>query len=123
VIQRVTDVTGAEVEPDRIWDLFRTEYCDTTYCDTTYCDTTSRTVEPDGDSVTTLLSALRDRGVPAVIDQLIDAGTGRSTVCYARLLVDHRPVWGVGLAPAASAAGVAAVRAALRRSGVLMVAR
>ena len=123
VIQRVTDVTGAEVEPDRIWDIFRTEYCDTTYCDTTYCDTTSRTVEPDGDSVTTLLSALRDRGVPTVIDQLIDAGTGRSTVCYARLLVDHRPVWGVGLAPGVSAAGVAAVRAALRRSGVLMGAQ
>jgi 2-isopropylmalate synthase len=106
VIQRVTDITGAEVEPDRIWDIFRTEYC----------DLAGLTAEPDGDSVTTVLSAVCDRGVPAVIDQLIEAGTGSSAVCYARLLVDHHPVWGVGLAPAPP---VAAVRAALYRAGVL----
>jgi 2-isopropylmalate synthase len=110
LIQRVTDDTGAEAKPNRIWDIFRSEYC----------DITSRTVESDGDSVTTLLNTVNDRGVSAEIDRLVDASTGSSTVCYARLLVDHRPVWGVGLAPTASAAGVAAVRAALHRSGALV---
>ena len=109
VVQHVTDVTGAEVEPDRIWDIFRSEYC----------RPASVAIEPDGDPVTRMLSAARERGVPAEIDQLIEAGTGSSMVCYARLLVDQRPVWGVGLAPAAAAAGVAAVRAALHRSGAL----
>lgn len=113
VIQRVTDVTGAEVTPDRLWDIFRAEYC----------DAASLPAELDGSPVTALLSAVHDRGVLAEIDQLTDADTGSLAVCYARLLVDHHPVWGVGLAPTtAAAATVAAVRAALHRSGALAVA-
>jgi 2-isopropylmalate synthase len=128
VIQRVTDLTGAELEPDRIWDIFRREYCDP-----------GRTEEPDApghDSVTALLTAAHDRGVPTTVDQLIEdkgdfgdrfEGSGfessgfesGAAVTYARLLVGHRPVWGVGLAPDAPAAGIAAVRAALHRSGAL----
>jgi 2-isopropylmalate synthase len=110
VIQRVTDSTGTEVPPDRIWDIFRAEYC----------DTGSLPAELDGGSVTTLLSAVKHRGLRAEIDQLIDADTGSLAVCYARLLVGHRPVWGVGLAPTTAAvASLAAVRAALHRSGAL----
>ncbi len=109
VVQRVTDATGAEVEPDRIWDIFRAEYC----------DATNLTAGADCDSVTTLLGAAHDRGAPAEIDEIIDARTGSLTVCYVRLLVSHCPVWGVGLAPTTPAASVAAVRVALHRSGVL----
>jgi 2-isopropylmalate synthase len=105
VIQHVTDVTGAEVKPEFIWNLFCSEYCDT--------------AEPGCDSVATLLSAAHDRGTSAEIDQLMDAGTGSSAVCYARLLVDGRLVWGVGLAPTTPAAGVAAVRSALHRHAAL----
>jgi 2-isopropylmalate synthase len=93
VIQHVTDVTGAEVPPDRIWQLFRAEYCD------------------PGD----------DPAVPADAEaeaQLIETETPNSAVCYARLLAGGRPVWGVGLAPDAGAARAAAVRAARRRCAV-----
>jgi 2-isopropylmalate synthase len=113
VIQRVTDASGTEVAPERIWDLFRAEYCE---------HTSSLPPGLDGDSVTGLLSAAKDRGVRAEIDELIEADSGSLAVCYARLLVDHRPVWGVGLVPTtAAAANVAAVRAALHRSGALAV--
>ncbi len=109
-IQQVTEAASGELAPERIWEIFRAEYC----------GAASVPVELDGGSVTTLLSAVRDRGVIAEIDQLIHADTGSLAACYARLLVNDRPVWGVGLASTtAAAATVAAVSAALRRSGAL----
>jgi 2-isopropylmalate synthase len=111
LIQHVTDATGAEVGPERIGDIFRAEYC----------DAPSLAAELDGSPVTDLLNAVRDRGMPAEIDQLIDGDTGSLLVCYARLLIGHRPVWGVGLAPMAAIASMAAVRAAVHRSGALTV--
>jgi 2-isopropylmalate synthase len=113
VIQRVADATGAEVTPDRIWDIFRAEYC----------DATSIPAELDGNKLAELLSAMHDRGVPAEIDQILDADTGSLAVCYARLLVGERPVWGVGMTQTTAAnARAAAVRAALHRSGAFTAA-
>lgn len=124
VVQRFTDVTGAEVEPDRIWDIFRSEYCDLGQDD---CDLgpDDGDIGPDGDVVVDgLLGVLADRGVSAGIDRLVEAPTGRpsigSAACYARVLVDDRPVWGVGLAATTAGARGQAVRSALHRSGALV---
>jgi 2-isopropylmalate synthase len=116
VIQRITDVTGAEVEPDRIWDTFRAEYCDAgDGADLAMAD-------PDADDpVGALLAAVAERGVHAELDQLVRDGAGPATgaahACYALVLVDHHPVWGVGLGEASRSAAVAAVLAALHRGG------
>ncbi|MFJ9626111.1 2-isopropylmalate synthase [Streptomyces sp. NPDC101175] len=117
VIQRITDVTGVEVQPDLIWDSFLTEYVTTGEGPgpAVPADDTDDPVEP-------LLAALRDRGVRAAVDQLTPgpAGpdTGATHACYARLLVEDRPVWGVGLAESPRAAVDRAVRAAVHRAGV-----
>ncbi|MFK4102502.1 2-isopropylmalate synthase [Streptomyces sp. NPDC019531] len=116
VIQRITDVTGVEVQPDRIWDTFRTEYC------TGGRPGLPAPAEGADDPVEQLLAAARARGVRAEVDQLTpgEAGppTGAAHACYARLLVEDRPVWGVGLADTHRGAVALAVRAALHRGGV-----
>ncbi|HEU5270239.1 MAG TPA: 2-isopropylmalate synthase [Jatrophihabitans sp.] len=136
VVQRVSDVTGSEVEPDRIWELFRSEYCETNATVRTRCGTARaddpisvgvpglEPIEPEtGDPVGTLLTGLAGRGVRAELDRLIEDDTGIPSgtpkVCYARLLVDGRPVWGVGLAPTAPLASIKSVLAALYRAGAL----
>ncbi|MET9426898.1 2-isopropylmalate synthase [Streptomyces sp. NPDC003036] len=123
VIQRVTDVTGAEVAPDRIWDTFRAEYGDIG----AWAPFAARDADgggsddTDGDPIGALLAAVRARGVRAEADRLVhgEAGpaTGAAHACYARVLVEHRPVWGVGLGATAHAAAVRAVLAALHRAG------
>lgn len=114
VIQRITDVTGVEVEPDRIWDTFRAEYC-------TVGDPSAIPADDAEDPAEPLLARFRARGVRAEMDQLTPdtAGpaSGAEHACYARVFVEDRPVWGVGLADSHRAAVVLAVRAALRRGG------
>ena len=83
-------------------------------------------LQPDSGDVVVdgLLGVLADRGVSAGIDRLVEAPTGRpsigSAACYARVLVDDRPVWGVGLAATTAGARGQAVRSALHRSGALV---
>ncbi|OEJ24398.1 2-isopropylmalate synthase [Streptomyces agglomeratus] len=118
VIQRLTDVTAAEVEPGLIWDTFRAEYCD---MGGWACFAQPG---PDGDDpVDALLTLAREHGVHAEVDHLTGAAaepaTGAAHACYARVLVDHQPVWGVGLAPTPRAATVRAVLSALRRGGAV----
>jgi 2-isopropylmalate synthase len=115
VIQRVTEVTGTELEPGRIWDTFRSEYCDhhdvsvRTRCDgAPDCVEDSLFVTIDGlpmlevdsrdDPARALLHALQGRGVQAELTQL---------------------VWGVGMAATSSVAACKAVLSALHRAGVL----
>ncbi|MFI2369933.1 2-isopropylmalate synthase [Streptomyces sp. NPDC018833] len=116
VIQRVTDVTGVEVEPGRIWDTFRAEYCDTGGW------AGFAEAELDGDDpVGALLATLRKEGVHAELDQLVRDGAGPESgaehICYARAFVEHSPVWGVGLGATPQAASIQAMLAALHRSG------
>jgi 2-isopropylmalate synthase len=115
VIQRVTDLSGTEVEPGQIWRIFREEYCDTG-------DWTAFAAFASGDDpVEALLAAVRERGVDARVErQVRDAGgpgSGAAHVCYAQLLVADELVWGAGLGATSRAATVAAVLSALRRSG------
>ncbi|MCB5164170.1 2-isopropylmalate synthase [Streptomyces bambusae] len=115
VIQRVTDLSGREVEPGRIRDVFRTEYCDTG-------DWAGFAAFASGDDpVESLLAEVRACGVDARVEQTVcdegGPGSGTEYVCYTRLLVAHEPVWGVGLGATAHAAMVQAVLSGLRRSG------
>jgi 2-isopropylmalate synthase len=139
VIQRVTEVTGAELEPSRIWDTFRSEYCDADVSVRTRCDGAADcgedtlfvtvgglpTLELDGreEPAQALLHALERRGVQVELRQLIGADTGipsmNRQVSYAELSVDQRSVWGVGLAPTSSVAACKSVLSALHRAGVL----
>jgi 2-isopropylmalate synthase len=140
VIQRVTEITGTELEPGRIWDTFRAEYCDSdasvrTRCGDGFSDGAESTLFVTVNGISTfefdsrdnpveaLLSTLRDRGVEAEIKQLTGADTGipsvNRKVCYTELSVDQRSVWGVGMAPTESMAALKSVLSALHRAGVL----
>ncbi len=140
VVQRVTEVTGTELEPGRIWDTFRSEYCDNDITVRTRCaDGSSEGAEDslfvtvngaaamefDGrrNPVEALLSELSEHGVRAEVKQLIDADTGipsmNRAVCYAELTIEGRSVWGVGMAPTNSVASIKAVLSALHRAGML----
>ena len=115
VIQRVTDLSGTEVEPSQIWGIFRAEYCDTG-------DWARFAAFASGDDpVETLLSAVRESGVDAREEQLVrdggGPGSGAAHACYAQLQVEHELVWGVGLGATSRGAAVQAVLAALHRSG------
>ena len=115
VIQRVTDVSGREVEPDQIWDVFRTEYCDTG----DWSDFAA--VASGDDPVEALLTTARERGVDARVEELVPGGSGpvagSAHACYVQLSVAHKPVWGAGLGATAAEAAVRAVLSALHRSG------
>ncbi|MFF4060702.1 2-isopropylmalate synthase [Streptomyces sp. NPDC001668] len=115
-IQRVTDATGAEVAPGRIWDTFRAEYCDTGG----WAGFEGADLDGD-DPVGALLATLRAAGVRAEVDQLVpqEAGSasGAAHACFARTLVADRPVWGVGLGATPRDAAVQALLAALHRGG------
>ncbi|WP_307623197.1 2-isopropylmalate synthase [Streptomyces sp. V3I7] len=119
VIQRVTDVTGVEAAPGAIWAAFRSEYCDPG--DDTHFAKLADDSDGGDDRVAALLTAVREHGVDAVLGELTEAeagsATGAARVCYARLLVEGRPVWGAGLGASAPAAAVHAVLSALQRSG------
>jgi 2-isopropylmalate synthase len=140
VIQRVTEVTGTELEPGRIWDTFRTEYSDSdasvrTRCGDGFSDGAESTLFVTVNGISTfefdnrdnpvevLMSMLESRGVKAEIKQLTGADTGipsvNRKVCYAELSVDQRSVWGVGMAPTGSMAALKSVLSALHRAGVL----
>ncbi|GGT19540.1 2-isopropylmalate synthase [Streptomyces purpureus] len=115
VIQRVTDLSGKEVEPGQIWDVFRAEYGDTG-------DWAGfAAFASGGDPVEALLAEVRGCGVDAEVEQLVrdegGPGSGAAHVCYAQLLVAHEPVWGAGLGATSHAAAVQAVLSALHRSG------
>ncbi|MFG1914982.1 2-isopropylmalate synthase [Micromonospora sp. NPDC048898] len=115
VIQRVTDRSGTEVEPGRIWDTFRAEYCDPG-------DWAALAAGASGaDPVETLLGEVRERGVSADVAQLVsdEAGpaSGAAHVGYAQLLVADELVWGAGQGATPDAAIVQAVLSALHRSG------
>jgi 2-isopropylmalate synthase len=119
VIQRITDVTGVEVQPDRIWDTFLAEYC--TVGDQAVLPAPADDADDADDPVEPLLAALRARGVRAEVDRLTPGtagpAAGAAHACYSRVLVDDHPLWGVGLADSPRAAVVLAVRAALHRGG------
>ncbi|MBF6048835.1 2-isopropylmalate synthase [Streptomyces sp. NRRL B-1677] len=120
-IQQVTNATGAELEPQRIWDAFRAQYCDPGgWAGFTAPGTV--TGDDPGDAADAVLAAARERGVRAGTDRLEHDGAGSATgaahACYARILVEERPVWGVGLGASARAAAVNAVLSALHRSGL-----
>ncbi|MFL6137093.1 MAG: 2-isopropylmalate synthase [Frankiaceae bacterium] len=140
VIQRVTDVTGAELEPDRIWEIFRSEYCepgsavpawsaggavDRAGGSALVVHAGAATIELDGgdDSVATLLSALASLGVGVELAHLSGADTGVPygfpRVSYAQVVVDQRSAWGAGLAQTASSATLRSVLSALRRAGTV----
>ena len=136
VVQRVADGTGTELEPGRLWELFRAEYCEPGAAVRTRCagsdgsavfvavpGTAELELDDRDDPVGTLLGAVRGGGIRAELRQLTGAETGipggQRRVCYAEVLLDRRPVWGVGLAPTASIAAVRSVLAALRRGGAL----
>jgi 2-isopropylmalate synthase len=112
VIQRVTDVTGRELEPERIWEIFQSEYCETTAL---------APADDEGDPIEALLGEVVRSGVPAEVVSLIDAHTGMAhgfpRACFAHVVVGERAAWGVGLADVATDAAVRAVLAALRRAG------
>jgi 2-isopropylmalate synthase len=140
VIQRVTEVTGTELEPVRIWDTFRSEYCDNDVTVRTRCADGSSDGAEDSVFVTingatamefdarrnpveALLDELSEHGVRAEVKQLIHADTGipsmNRAVCYGELNIDGRSVWGVGMAPTNSPASIKAVLSALHRAGML----
>ncbi|MEN3308478.1 MAG: 2-isopropylmalate synthase [Micromonosporaceae bacterium] len=133
IIQRVTEITGTEVAPGRVWELFRSEYCEsnaavrTRGAGSTISVTVAGTATIELDSrdnpVAALLSALERRGVRAEVERLTGADTGIASgtpkVCYAELAVDQRSVWGVGLAPTAPIAALKSVLSALHRAGAL----
>jgi 2-isopropylmalate synthase len=139
VVQHVSDVTGSEVQPNRIWDLFRAQYCETNATVRTRCGSAGGAgadspisvdvpgldpIELGSDyPVAALLAALDSHGVRAELTRLLEADigipSGTPKVAYARLLVEGRPVWGVGLAPTAPLAGVKSVLCALHRAGAL----
>jgi len=137
VVQRVADGTGTELEPDRLWDLFRAEYCDSpasvrTRCaDASGAGTLSVTLPgapavelaDRDDPVPALLGALGRRGVRAEPTWLTGAETGlpagRRRVCYAQVRAGGRSAWGVGLAPTAAMASVDAVLSAVHRAAGL----
>ena len=134
-VQRVADSTGTELEPARIWAIFRAEYCEPGAAVRTRCAGVegavfvtvpgSAPIELDsgGDPVAALLDAVRAGGLDAELAQLSGAETGlpaaMRTVRYAELRVDRRPVWGVGLASTPPVAAVRAVLSALDRAGAL----
>lgn len=103
-VQRISDVTGAEIAPHQIWDTFRDEYCET-----------------DGPGET---DGPRPEAGPAQVDELVPGRAGSATgvahACYARLRIGGRVVWGVGLADSPLEASDGAVRAALFRGGALV---
>jgi 2-isopropylmalate synthase len=118
VIQRLTDVTGIEVAPDQIWDTFRAEYCDPGgWAGFAQLD------PHDDDPIGTLVDTVRRHGVQAEVGQLVRDGAGAASgaahACYALVLVDDHPVWGVGLGATSRGAAVHAVLCALHRSGVV----
>ncbi|MFL6129256.1 MAG: 2-isopropylmalate synthase [Mycobacteriales bacterium] len=135
VVQRVADSTGTELEPGRLWELFRAEYCEPGGTVRTPCTgdggavvvtvpgTAVFELDDRDDPVGTLLGAVRAGGTQAELRQLTGAETGIPAgprrVCYAEVLVDRRPVWGVGLAPTEPVAAVRSVLAALHRGGAL----
>lgn len=115
-VQRVTDATGVEAEPDRIWDTFRAEYCDTGgWAGYAVCE-----LDDGDDPVAGLLATVRDQGVHAEVDRLVRdtvaPTSGAAHACYVRMFVDDRPVWGVGLGATPQAAAVQAVLSGLNRS-------
>jgi 2-isopropylmalate synthase len=137
VIQRVTDVTGRELEPERIWEIFHAEYCEQDDAARTWSSGEGRTfvtvpglvtvaLDDCDEPVTALLDALAGRGVHVELKGLITAETGMAhsfpLACYAEVVVDERSVWGVGLADKPTAAAVGSVLSALRRAGALAVA-
>ncbi|MET7712486.1 2-isopropylmalate synthase [Streptomyces sp. NPDC005407] len=115
VMQRVTDLSGTEVDPGRIWDIFRAEYCDAG-------DWAGFAAHASADDpVEALLAEARAYGVDAHLEHLVrdenGPGSGARHVCYARLIVAHEPVWGAGLGASPDEAAVRAVLSALHRSG------
>jgi 2-isopropylmalate synthase len=139
VIQRVTEVTGTELEPTRIWDTFRAEYCDNDVSVRTRCDAAGNSIEDSlfvtvpalptleldsrDNPAQALLHALEGHGVHAELKQLVSADTGipsmNRLVSYAELGIEQRSVWGVGMAATGPVAACKSVLSALHRAGVL----
>ena len=139
VIQRVTEVTGTELEPTRIWDTFRAEYCDNDVSVRTRCDAAGNSIEDSlfvtvpglptleldsrDNQAQALLHALEGHGVHAELKQLVSADTGipsmNRLVSYAELGIEQRSVWGVGMAATGPVAACKSVLSALHRAGVL----
>ena len=121
-----------------IWDLFRSEYCETNATVRTRCGSAG-VAGADDPHLGRCARARPDRtgqrlpgrdpagraGQPRCARRTGPADRGRHRhpvrhpeVAYARLLVEGRAVWGVGLAPTAPLAGVKSVLSALHRAGL-----
>ncbi|WP_232534386.1 2-isopropylmalate synthase [Plantactinospora sp. KBS50] len=142
VVQRVTDAGGGEVEPDRMWEIFATDYLVDhqpapavvvhRYSTATIEGKVEIDVEVSTGGTRRSLSATGTGPIDAYVNALAEldiqarvldyhehamsAGGDAQAAAYVECDVDGRPVWGVGLDANIVTASIRAVTSAVNRA-------
>ncbi|GAB3796279.1 2-isopropylmalate synthase [Micromonospora zhanjiangensis] len=143
VVQRVTDADGGEVEPDRMWQIFATNYLVDHQADPVVTVDRYSTATVDGKveieadvvpaggdrrSLTAVgngpidayVNALQELGIQVRVldyhEHAMSSGGDARAAAYVECEVDGRTVWGVGLDPNIVTASIRAVTSAVNRA-------
>ncbi|MBK4156320.1 2-isopropylmalate synthase [Corynebacterium macginleyi] len=142
VVQEITDTKGGEVNSQKMWDIFTTEFLDRTTplhlesfeIDNISADDTDATVTATvayngkelkvtgtgNGPIAAYANALESLGIDfEVIDysqQSRSAGDDAEAACYIAADVNHNKVWGAGIAASTTRASINAITSAVNRA-------